>query len=264
MQLLVLGSGTAIPHRMRGASGYALRADSGEVLLLECGPGSTRRWPGLGITFASVRAVLVTHHHVDHCSDLAAVMFGRNVVEGGADTPVTWLGPRGHARHLEGLERVYGSSVREASGERVVVELADGDAHRVGPFELQAREVLHVEGSIGIRVRCDGRTVAFSGDSGACPALVSLCRGVDLALLECSYPAARPTTRHLNTTTAARVALEAAPSLVVLTHFYPSCDDVDVEGEVRAAGYNGPLLLARDGLVVEVGTSPPVGQERRV
>jgi ribonuclease BN (tRNA processing enzyme) len=75
----VLGSGTCLPHPRRGASGYACIADDGGALLLECGPGSTRRWPAAGLDFSAVRTILVTHHHVDHCADLAAVLFGRNV-----------------------------------------------------------------------------------------------------------------------------------------------------------------------------------------
>jgi ribonuclease BN (tRNA processing enzyme) len=110
------------------------------------------------------------------------------------------------------------------------------------------REVLHVAGSLGVRVECEGRTLAFSGDSGACPELVELCRGADLALLECSYPASRPTTKHLNARTAAEVAVAAGVERLVLTHFYPQCDGVDIAAEVRAAGYSRELVLAEDGL----------------
>lgn len=252
MQLAILGSGTAIPHPRRGASGYALIAASGEVLLLECGPGSTRRWPSFGITFERVRAIAVTHHHVDHCSDLAAVMFGRNVVDPAATTALTLLGPAGHGALIDGIERLYGTGVADAAGAREVVELTDGGSQRVGPFAIEAREVLHVAGSLALRVRCDGRTLAFSGDSGKCPELVAHCRGADLALLECSYPASRPTTKHMNARTAAEVAVEAGLSRVVLTHFYPMCDGVDLAQQVREAGYDGELALAEDGLLFEV------------
>jgi ribonuclease BN (tRNA processing enzyme) len=107
--------------------------------------------------------------------------------------------------------------------------------------------VVHVPGAIGMRVRAGGRVLAFSGDSGPCEALVALCRGADLALLECSYPAGRETRKHLNAETAAQVAREAGVQRLVLTHFYPQCDGVDLAGQVRAAGYGGELFLAADG-----------------
>jgi ribonuclease BN (tRNA processing enzyme) len=252
VKLAILGSGTAIPHPRRGASGYAVIAPSGEVLLLECGPGSTRRWPSFGITFERVRAIAVTHHHVDHCCDLAAVMFGRNVIDPPVSTPLALLGPVGHRALIAGIEALYGTAVADAEGAREVDELADGDSRRVGSFTIEARAVLHVAGSLGLRVRCGDRTLAFSGDSGKCPELIEHCRGADLALLECSYPASRPTTKHLNARTAAEVAVEAGLARVALTHFYPQCDGVDVAREVREAGYRGDLVLAEDGLLLDV------------
>lgn len=252
MKLHVLGSGTAIPHPRRGASGYALVADDGAACLLECGPGSTRRWPRAGITFETARVIAVTHHHVDHCCDLPAVLFGRRVPEPPVSAPLWLLGPVGHRAHLDGIDAMFGAWVADRSGARRVEELSDGDAIEVPPFSIEAREVKHYEGALGLRVRCDGRSIAYSGDSGPCDGLVALCRGADLVMLECSYPAGREMEGHLTTRTAAEVAVAAGVERLVLTHFYPECDGVDVRAEVRAAGYAGELHLAEDGDVLEV------------
>lgn len=252
MRLHVLGSGTALPTKTRGASGYACEAADGSVLVLECGPGSTRRWPHHGIEFARVLGIAITHHHVDHCSDLAAVLFARNVFEPPLATPLTLIGPVGHVALVDGLRSLYGRGVADAEGTQSIVELRDRESCVVGPFRVEAREVKHVGGALGYRIEADGVTLVFSGDSGECDELDALCVGADLALLECSYPASRPTTRHLNTQGAAATAMRAALARVVLTHFYPACDDIDVAAEVRAAGYQGALELARDGLVLEI------------
>lgn len=252
MRLAILGSGTAIPHPRRGASGYACIASDGTALLLECGPGSTRRWPRHGLDFESVRGIVVTHHHVDHVCDVAAVMFGRNVPEPPVKTPLLLAGPVGHARLVAGLEELYGPPVADRQGARTVAELGEGDAIACGAFRIEAREVRHVPGALGVRVTSGGKTLAFSGDSGPCDALTELCRGVDLALLECSYPRERESTSHLTTETAARTARDAGVQRLVLTHFYAACDDVDVEAQVREAGYAGELHLAEDGAEHEV------------
>jgi len=249
VKLHVLGSGTAIPHPERGASGYALVADDGSACLIECGPGSTRRWPSASLSFESVRAILVTHLHVDHCCDLPAVLFGRALTQPSA--PLTLLGPSGHRAHIEGVQALFDPWL-SAPGLAEVRELGDREVATVGPFEIRSRRVLHTEGAIGVRVRADGATFAFSGDSGPCDALLDLCRGADLAMLECSYPAERATRQHLNSRAAARVAIEAAVERLVLTHFYPICDGFDLEAEVRAAGYRGWLHLARDGDAIDV------------
>jgi ribonuclease BN (tRNA processing enzyme) len=247
VRLAVLGSGTALPTLTRGASGYACIADDGSAFLLECGPGSTRRWPQHGITFASACAVLVTHHHVDHVCDLPAVLFARNVIEPPVATPLVLAGPIGHLAHLTALRALHGNAIADPRGLVRDVELVEGDQFAVGPFRIEARAVRHVPGAIGVRVEADGRVLAFSGDSGPCDALVALCRGVDLALLECSYPASRSSRGHLTTQTAAETASAAGVERLVLTHFYPQCDAADREAEVRAAGYREWLHLAADG-----------------
>lgn len=254
MKLHVLGSGTAIPHPERGASGYALVADDGTACLLECGPGSTRRWPAASVTFESARAILVTHFHVDHCCDLPAVLFGRALIADRA--PLALLGPLGHRDHIAAIRALFSPWLDDPEGEVEVVEMADCDAHTVGAFEIRTRHVLHADNALGVRVTADGATLAFSGDSGPCDALVELCRGADLVLLECSYPAERETHRHLNASTAARVACDAGVGRLVLTHFYPMCDGADIEAEVRAAGYRGWLHLARDGDWIDVSPGP--------
>ncbi len=252
MKLAILGSGTTIPHPERGASGYACIADDGSVLLLECGPGSTRRWPAHAIALGDVRGILCTHHHLDHISDLAAVLFLRNVIEPPPETRLALAGPVGHRALIDGLEGVHGAMVADRAGLHDRVELGDGGTWSLGPFEVEARHVRHSEGALGVRVTSGGRTLAFSGDSGPCDALVSLFRGADLVLAECSYPASRESDHHLNTTSAGRLATEAGVTRLVLTHFYPVCDAVDVEAEVRAAGYEGELSLAVDGATYEV------------
>lgn len=252
VELRILGSGTAIPHPRRGASGYAVVASSMQACLLECGPGSTRRWPAAGLDFERVRVIACTHHHVDHCADLAPVLFGRNVVEPPCASPLALVGPAGHARLIAGLEALYGAGVADRVGARRVIELEDRGRAPIAPFEIEARVVRHSEGALGLRVRCEGRTVAFSGDSGPCDSLIQLCEGADLALLECSYPAGRETGAHLSSRTAAEIAIAAKVERLVLTHFYPECDAADIEAQVRAAGYRGELTLAEDGMALAV------------
>lgn len=220
------------------------------MLLVECGPGSTRRWPALGIGPEAVRGVVVTHHHVDHCGDLDAILFERAVAE--RDGAFAVAGPEGHRRFVDGLAQTYGEGVAAAAARAAVSELGDGGTLEHDGFRIESRHVVHVPGAIGVRVEAGGRTFAFSGDSGPCDALVALCRGADLALLECSYPAGRESRKHLNAETVAQVARDAGVRRLALTHFYPQCDAVDLAGQVRAAGFDGELFLAADGDVFEV------------
>jgi ribonuclease BN (tRNA processing enzyme) len=56
---------------------------------------------------------------------------------------------------------------------------------------------------------------------------------------------------HLTPSLAGRIAAEAGAKKLLLTHFYPECESADIEAQCRKT-YDGPLILARDLMVVDV------------
>ena len=50
---------------------------------------------------------------------------------------------------------------------------------------------------------------------------------------------------HLTPSLAGQIAQAAGVKRLVLTHFYPACETVDIENQGRTT-YNGELYLARD------------------
>jgi ribonuclease BN (tRNA processing enzyme) len=48
------------------------------------------------------------------------------------------------------------------------------------------------------------------------------------------------------------IASRAGVRRLMLTHFYPACDQADIEAECRRT-YSGPLVLARDLLRLTLG-----------
>jgi ribonuclease BN (tRNA processing enzyme) len=56
---------------------------------------------------------------------------------------------------------------------------------------------------------------------------------------------------HLTPTLAGRVAREAECKRLVLTHFYPPCDELDITRIVEKE-YSGEIILAEDLMKIEV------------
>jgi ribonuclease BN (tRNA processing enzyme) len=50
---------------------------------------------------------------------------------------------------------------------------------------------------------------------------------------------------HLTPSMAGEIATRAGVHKLVLTHFYPDCENVDITQECRKT-YRGPLLMAED------------------
>ena len=56
---------------------------------------------------------------------------------------------------------------------------------------------------------------------------------------------------HLTPSMAGRMATEAGARKLMLTHFYPDCEDVDLAAQCRRT-YDGPVILARDLMHLDV------------
>jgi ribonuclease BN (tRNA processing enzyme) len=107
----------------------------------------------------------------------------------------------------------------------------------------------HTAGSLAFRVEADGRSLVYSGDTDLSDSLVDLARGVDLLVLEAANPFKVP--GHLTPTEAGRLAAQAGAARLLLTHFYPPCDAVDVVA-LAAQEFSGEILRAEDGLSLTV------------
>lgn len=243
MELIVLGSGTSFPVPDRALPAYAVRA-GGVTLLLDCGAGTHRQLAKAGLRLQDVNGILVSHRHLDHVGDLPQILFTLQIPRFGRTEPLVVVGPPGMRDYVDALVRVNAPWLEAPYGLEVR-DLLDAETS-LGPVRVEAREVLHTKPSVAYRVRHDGRTLVYSGDVGECPQIVEAGRGADLFLLECAQPDDDPFESHLTPTQCGRIAAAASPRHLVLTHFYPTVLETDIEGAVRRAGYTGPLTLATD------------------
>ena len=121
-------------------------------------------------------------------------------------------------------------------------------ALQFGPFTVTAREVVHPVTAYALRVEADGRTLAYSGDSGVCPGLDDTARDADLFLCEASFleGAPNPPDLHLTGAEAGRTAARAGAQRLLLTHIPPWHDPQVVLGEA-VEEYDGKVELATPG-----------------
>src|SRR5262249_44438269 len=94
VHVIVLGSGTPNPDPHRAGAAVAVVGES-SWLMVDCGRAATQRALCAGLDPTAVAAVLITHHHSDHLSDLATFATARWVA--GATSPLKVVAPRGPA-----------------------------------------------------------------------------------------------------------------------------------------------------------------------
>lgn len=249
MELTVVGCAGSFPRPGAACSSYLVEAE-GFRLLLDMGNGA------LGalqqhIGLYDLDALLLTHLHGDHCLDASSYVVARRFRPEGPLPPLPLYGPAGT---LARLARAY-EVAREATPLDDVYQeqvLTPGTVE-VGPFRLTVDRTNHPVETYGVRLEHGGRALAYSADSGASDALVSLARDSDVFLCEASYnelppgaPQDNPPNLHLTGAEAGAHAAQAGAGRLLLTHLSAWTDPEQTLDEVTGA-FAGPVTLVAAG-----------------
>lgn len=263
--------------RRAGASIFVEGTSNAPGILLDCGPGSLERAQAAGIELERVAAVFLSHLHFDHALALAELL--TRLAFGGHEPPAVY-GPAGTSEYAPSALEYARTQLRYLSGGRRlplldsvhVEEVVEGAPLEVAGFEVESVRVPHSEILVAQarRIARDDRAIVYSGDSGPASAVMtSFARDADVLVHECySEPAleqyasrldqqgarsikAAFARSHSEVGSVSRIAAAARAGRLVLTHLLPTEEDEEL---VAAASreYAGPVIVARDGLVVEV------------
>lgn len=251
MELTILGSGTIVPSLTRAPPAYILRV-AGKRLLIDLGPGTPRRMVEAGASILDTDVICLSHFHPDHVADFVPLIFASKYAVGNYRTrDLTVIAPPGFGEFYAGLIEVFGDwIVPEAY--RLDIREADGTAVDLGSCLVTTAPANHNPESIAYRFEGDGTALVYSGDTDWSHDLIALARGADLLLLECSFPDDMKVPGHLTPSEAGRLARDAGVSHLVLTHFYPPMEDVDIVSLVGGF-FSGRITVAEDLMVIPVG-----------
>jgi len=220
--LTVLGCDGSWPGPGGAGSGYLLRIGATSVVL-DAGPGTFAVLQSV-IDPAEVDAVVISHHHTDHWTDIFAM-----------DTQARFSGRRGRLP-------VYAPAavVEQADPERTSAldwhTVTHGDRAGIGEASCAFHRTDHVQETLAVRVDGAGRALGYSADTGPEWPLDALGTGLDLLLCEATYTAEfEGTTGHLSGRQAGTAAREAGAQRLVITHRWPTMDARAVADEAEAA-----------------------------
>jgi ribonuclease BN (tRNA processing enzyme) len=251
MRLTVVGCSGSYPGPDSPASCYLLEADlDGRTwrILLDLGSGALGALHRY-VDPLAIDAVLLSHLHADHCLDLTGYYVMRKYHPSGQQPRIPVWGPVGTA---DRMARAYDLPLEPGMTGEFDFRTWDGPV-RIGPFTVEAVPVVHPVPAYGLRVSVDGITVAYSGDTGPCPALARVADGADLLLAEASFREGddNPVGLHLTGADCGELASRADVKSLVITHV-PPWHDGQVALREAAELYDGPLELARAGAVYDL------------
>jgi ribonuclease Z len=274
METIVLGSGNPLPDPERAGPSTLVRTSAGD-LLFDCGRGVLLRLAAAASSAGALQALLLTHLHSDHTTDLNDVITSRWITSF-QPAPLPVVGPRGTARLLAATEAMLELDVgyRMAHHDDLqwppsaeVLEADQGLVFTQGAVRVTAGPTDHapVRPTIGFRVDDGKASVVIAGDTVPCPGLDELCRDAEVlvqTVVRRDQIEAVGLPRmldvldyHSSVEDAAHTAARNGVGTLVLTHLVPA-PPPEAEHEwvtLAQSHFGGTIVVARDLCTVRHG-----------
>lgn len=219
------------------ASGYLVRSwETGTSIWLDAGPGTFANLQRFCDPL-SLSAIVLSHEHVDHFSDIECFLTAARWVLGFEREPIeVFASPGIRAKVAQDIDGILDWR-----------EVGEGDREHVGDLELSFSRTDHPAVTHAVRLEGSGSALGYSADSGPDWSLESLGPGLDLALCEATYTSDfQGTAGHMTGFEAGRSAKAASARRLVITHRWPAVSASDVRAEA-VEGFGGPVEQAAVG-----------------
>lgn len=250
IKLTVLGSGTCVPRPDRASPGFYLEVGKTKILL-DCGPGTVRQLVRAGKDYKDLDLIVISHLHVDHTGDLPGLFHALNYTpDFDRKKPVFILGGRGIDCFFSNLKTAF-PHIEPRTDTYKIKFLDYKKAIKFNDLKLETIVGNHHLSSIVIKIGAFGKELVYTGDTDYDPKIARFSKEADLLITECSYPGKKRIKGHLTPKLVVKIASEAQVKSLLLTHFYPLADKVDIESQVKKY-FSGEVLIAKDLRTVNV------------
>lgn len=240
IEVTLLGTGSPMVDPKRAGPSTLVRA-GGQTFLVDCGRGVLQRAAAIGVGAANLSALLLTHLHSDHITDLSDVITTRWVTTF-VPTPLPVIGPPGTAAVVEATLAALGPDISYRIAHHAditeppiieVHEYTEGSVWESDGVEIRVALTDHrpVEPTIGFRIEHDGASVVLAGDSVPCASLDKLAAGAGALVhtvirKDLVQQASQQRLRdildyHSSVEQAADTAARAGVGILILTHYVP-------------------------------------------
>lgn len=279
LTVTLLGTGSPLPDPER-AGPATLVSGGGEHYLVDAGRGVLMRLAACMIGAPQITAVLLTHLHSDHITDLNDVITTRWVMSL-EPTPLTIVGPVGTRAVVDHIVASLGPDIGYRLDHHedlsygftpiTVTEVSDGVVDLGGAVAVSCAPTDHrpVHPTVGYRFDHAGASVVAAGDTVPCDGLDRLCAGAQ-ALVHTvirkdiikNIPVQRMADTldyHSSPEEAAQTAARGGMETLVMTHYVPTFPSGagDDWRALAAQHFDGTVEIGDDLHRVEV--HPPAG-----
>jgi ribonuclease BN (tRNA processing enzyme) len=178
----------------------------------------------LGIDPHGITTILVTHLHGDHFCGIPFLIRETQIISQ-RSKPLTIAGPGGLENTIRTLMKVLfpGSRRQSLSFDLNFVEIESMKPAHLDELYVTLYPAIHSPATNphSIRIACNGRIIAYSGDTEWNPNLIEASQGADLFICEC-FEYEGPVKNHIDYRTLLNNRHRLSASRIVLTHMNES------------------------------------------
>jgi ribonuclease BN (tRNA processing enzyme) len=252
VKLTILGSGTSRPDGDRNSAGYFVETGDARIML-DCGAGTVHALARYNLPWEKMTHVFISHFHVDHCGELASLLFALKWgLRSERKEPLRLIGPYGLERVIEGLKLAFGAKLFALKFPLEVRMISPGENLELSTeSKLSVAKTPHTQESLAVRIESNGNSICYTGDTDASDELPQFFSKTDLLVSECSFRERVEGVRHVSISDVARMAAQSEAKRLVVTHFYFETDEEELEQKLHQ-GYTGEVIIGKDGMMLEV------------
>jgi len=277
MRVIACGTGMPTARPSQAAACFLVELGNGDKFLMDIGAGSAERIAALQIPYNFLDKIFLSHLHLDHFGDLAAIFVGGAL--SGRQKPLRIWGPSGAKPEygtknaLDALRKMVNWDI---SGRQGLVD-ERGYHFEVKEFDYKGvNQVIYKENGVTIRswpaihsldgpvsfsLEWNGLKFVFGGDTYPNKWFVKYAKNADLAIHEAfvgvpelikkfkfTPQSALVVGTQIHTAPPAfgKVMSEIKPRMAVAYHFFKDFDTTARINDGIRRTYDGPLSLAQD------------------
>ena len=226
MHLKILGTGTSQVSKDRVSVSNYIEIGNKKILF-DCGCGALVRMSQAGISFKDIDIVFISHFHIDHISDLFALLWALKYPHLNRSKDLQLIGPTG-------FEKFYNTYIKpivfSKSFNLFNIQIKEiEDEIKFNDFTVQVLSTSHTDESLAYKFIENEKKLVIAGDMGYDENIIDFSKEVEVLILECSYDNSRKVEGHLTPKDCGEIAKKANAKKLIITHFYPVPKEVRLE-----------------------------------
>jgi ribonuclease BN (tRNA processing enzyme) len=219
--LTVLGKYGPYPKAGGACSSYLIRTNSSNILI-DLGTGSLSNLQKM-LELNDIDLIILSHLHSDHISDVLTLRYAIQVLK---LKPIKLYMPKSPEAEVDII----------SSGDRFIIDtIQDEQSFAFNDLQISFKKMKHPVETYAIKIKHEGKSFVFSGDTVFNSDIIKLSKNCDLLLFDSAILEADRTVSfpHASAYQAGYTAKMAEVKKLLMTHINPEMDEEKLLAEAK-------------------------------